>query len=61
MLIGLEYVVAAYVIWVFIFVVYILMTKYRMKTALDTINSIKRRTHKLSENPELTASNENKK
>ena len=43
MLIGLEYVVAAYGIWVGTFVVYIFLTKRRMKIADQTVVVLERR------------------
>ena len=43
MLIGLEYVVAAYVIWVGTFVVYIFFTKRRMKIADQTVVVLERK------------------
>ena len=43
MLIGVEYVVVAYGIWVCTFAVYILMTKRRMRIAGQTVKAIKQR------------------
>ena len=43
MLIGLEYVVAAYGIWVGTFVVYIFLTKRRMKNADQTVTLLEQR------------------
>ena len=59
MLIGVEYVVAAYLIWVFTFAVYILMTKRRMKISGQTIETIKQRLSESSDKPEKTVSIEN--
>jgi len=59
MLIGAEYVVAAYSIWVCTFVVYILMTKRRMKITGKTVEAIKQRFSESSDNPDKTVSIEN--
>ena len=59
MLIGVEYVVAAYGIWVCTFAVYILMTKRRMRMAGQTIEAIKQRVSESSNNPDKTVSIEN--
>ena len=59
MLIGVEYVVAAYLIWVFTFAVYILMTKRRMRISGQTIETIKQRFSESSDNPDKTVSIEN--
>ena len=59
MLIGVEYVVAAYLIWVFTFAVYILMTKRRMRISGQTIDTIKQRFSESSDNPDKTVSIEN--
>ena len=59
MLIGVEYVVAAYLIWVCTFAVYILMTKRRMKISGQTIETIKQRLSESSDNPDTTGSIEN--
>ena len=59
MLIGVEYVVAAYGIWVCTFAVYILMTKRRMKIAGQTVEAIKQRVSESSDNPDKTVSIEN--
>jgi len=56
MLIGLEYVVAAYVIWVGTFVVYIFLTKRRMKIADQTVVVLERR---FSESHEISVFAEN--
>ena len=59
MLIGVEYVVAAYGIWVCTFAVYILMTKRRMRIAGQTVEVLKRRVSESSDNPNKTVSIEN--
>ena len=59
MLFGVEYVVAAYGIWVCTFAVYILMTKRRMRIAGQTVQAIKQRVSELSDNPDKTVSIEN--
>ena len=59
MLIGVEYVVAAYGIWVCTFAVYILMTKRQMRIAGQTIEAIKQRVSESSDNPDKTVSIEN--
>jgi len=59
MLIGVEYVVAAYGIWVCTFAVYILMTKRRMKIAGQTVEAIKQRVSESSDNPDKVVSIEN--
>ena len=59
MLIGVEYVVAAYLIWVCTFAVYILITKRRMKISGQTIETIKQRLSESSDNPDTTVSIEN--
>ena len=59
MLIGVEYVVAAYVIWVCTFAVYILMTKRRMRIAGQTVEAIKQRVSESLDNPDKTVSIEN--
>ena len=59
MLLGIEYVVAAYLIWVFTFAVYILMTKRRMRISGQTIETIKQRFSETSDNPDKTVSIEN--
>ena len=60
MLIGVEYVVAAYGIWVCTFAVYILMTKRQMRIAGQTIEAIKQRVSESSDNPDKKVSIENK-
>ena len=59
MIIGVEYVVAAYLIWVFTFAVYILMTKHRMRIAGQTLEAIKQRVSESSDNTDKTVSIEN--
>ena len=59
MLIGVEYVVAAYLIWVCTFAVYILMTKRRLRISGQTIEIIKQRLSELSDNPDKMVSIEN--
>ena len=59
MLIGVEYVVAAYGIWVCTFAVYILMTKRRMRIAGQTVKAIKQRVSESSDNHDKTVSIEN--
>ena len=59
MLIGVEYVVAAYGIWVCTFAVYILMTKRRMRIAGQTVDEIKQRVSESSDYPYKTVSIEN--
>ena len=56
MLFGVEYVVAAYLIWVCTFAVYILMTKRRMRISGKTIETIKQRLSESSDNPNKTVS-----
>ena len=59
MLIGVEYVVAAYGIWVCTFAVYILMTKRRMRITGQTVEAIKQRVSESLDNPEKKVSIEN--
>ena len=59
MIIGVEYVVTAYGIWVCTFAVYILMTKRRMKIAGQTVEAIKQRVSESSDNPDKAVSIEN--
>ena len=59
MLIGVEYVVAAYGIWVCTFAVYILMVKRRMRIAGQTVEAMKQRVSESSDNPDKTVSIEN--
>ena len=59
MLIGVEYVVAAYLIWICTFAVYILMTKRRMRIEGQTVEAIKQRVSESSDNPDKTVSIEN--
>jgi len=56
MVIGLEYVIAAYGIWVGTFVVYIFFTKWRMKFADQTVVVLERR---FSESNEISLTEEN--
>ena len=56
MLSGVEYVVAAYGIWVCTFAVYILITKRRMRIAGQTVEAIKQRISESSDNPDKTVS-----
>ncbi len=53
MLVGVEYVFAAYGIWVCTFVFYILVTKRRMRIASQTIEAIKQRVSESSDNPDI--------
>ena len=41
--IGIEYVVATYVIWLVTFVVYIFLTKHRLKTTNDAVSLLEKR------------------
>ena len=59
MLTGVEYVVAAYGIWVCTFAVYILMTKRRMRIVGRTLQAIKQRVSESTDNPDKTVSIEN--
>jgi len=59
MLIGVEYVIAAYGIWVCTFVVYILINKRRMRVTGQTFEAIKQRVSESSYNPEKTVNIEN--
>ena len=43
MLIGLEYVIAAYGIWLITFVVYIILTKLRLKTTSHAVAVLEER------------------
>ena len=43
MIIGLEYVIAAYCIWLIIFVVYIILTKLRLKTTSHAVDALEER------------------
>ena len=52
MLIGVEYVVAAYGIWVCTFAVYILMTKRRIRITGQTVEAINQRVSESLDNPE---------
>ena len=59
MLIGVEYVVAAYAIWVCTFAVFILMTKRRMRITGQTVEAINQRVSESLDNPEKKVSIEN--
>ena len=59
MLIGVEYVVAAYLIWICTFAVYILMTKRRMRITSQTVETINQRVSESLDNPEKKVSIEN--
>ena len=59
MLIGLEYVVAAYVIWVGTFAIYIYLTKRSSKNANQTITLLKQRASELQKQSITTENNEN--
>ena len=59
MLIGLEYVVAAYGIWVGTFVVYIFLTKRRMKNADQTVTFLEQRVSESRKKSIPTENNEN--
>ena len=59
MLIGLEYVVAAYVIWVGTFVVYIFLTKRRMKNADQAVTLLEQRVSESRKKSIPTENNEN--
>ena len=52
MLIGVEYVVTAYGIWVCTFAVYILMTKRRMRITEQAVEAINQRVSESLDNPE---------
>ena len=59
MLIGLEYVVAAFGIWVGTFVVYIFLTKRRMKNANQTVTILEQRVTESRKKSIPTENNEN--
>tara|TARA_B100001750_G_C15036731_1_gene364562 strand:- start:138 stop:323 length:186 start_codon:yes stop_codon:yes gene_type:complete len=59
MLTGFEYVVSAYVIWVFTFAVYIIMTKRRMRRISLTLEAINQRISESSDRPDKTVHIEN--
>ena len=59
MLIGLEYVVAAYVIWVGTFAIYIFLTKRSSKNANQTITLLKQRALESRKQSITTENNEN--
>ena len=48
MLIGLEYVIAAYVTWIITFVVYIFLTKRHLKTTSHAVAALEQRVCKTS-------------
>lgn len=50
MLIGLEYVIAAYVIWLSTFVIYILLTKRRLKIVNSSVAALQERKSKIDDN-----------
>ena len=59
MLIGLEYVVAAYVIWVGTFAIYIFLTKRSMKNADQTVTLLEQRVSASRKKSIPTENNEN--
>jgi len=59
MLIGLEYVVAAYVIWVGTFAIYIFLIKRSSKNANQTITLLKQRASESRKQSITTENNEN--
>jgi len=59
MLIGLEYVVAAYGIWVGTFVIYIFLTKRSMKNADQTVTLLEQRVSESRKKSIPTENNEN--
>ena len=59
MLIGLEYVVAAYVIWVGTFAIYIFLIKRSSKNANQTITLLKQRALESRKQSITTENNEN--
>ena len=59
MLIGLEYVVAAYGIWVGTFVIYIFLTKRSMKNADQTVTLLEQRVSESRKKSISTENNEN--
>ena len=59
MLIGLEYVVAAYGIWVGTFAIYILLTKRSMKNADQTVTFLEQRVSESRKKSIPTENNEN--
>ena len=52
MLIGLEYVVAAYGIWLCTFVCYIFLTKRRLKIASHAVDALERKNTESSTRPQ---------
>ena len=61
MLIGLEYVVAAYGIWVGTFAIYIVLTKRSMKNADQTVTLLEQRVSESRKKSIPTENNENSK
>tara|TARA_B100000686_G_scaffold277767_1_gene297423 strand:- start:175 stop:360 length:186 start_codon:yes stop_codon:yes gene_type:complete len=59
MIIGFEYVLSAYLIWVCTFAVYILMTKRKMRILGQTVEAIKQRISESSDNTDKTVCIEN--
>lgn len=59
MLIGLEYVVAAYGIWVGTFAIYIILTKRSMKNADQTVTLLEQRVSESRKKSIPTENNEN--
>ena len=59
MLIGFEYVVAAYIIWVGTFAIYIFLTKRSSKNANQTITLLKQRVSESRKQSITTENNEN--
>ena len=59
MLIGLEYVVAAYVIWVETFAIYIFLTKRNSKNADQTVTLLEQRVSESRKKSIPTENNEN--
>jgi hypothetical protein len=59
MLIGLEYVVAAYGIWVGTFAIYIILTKRSMKNADQTVTLLEQRVSDSRKKSIPTENNEN--
>jgi len=57
--IGLEYVVSAYGIWILTFVVFIYLTKRRLKLTNQTVVSLEQRVSESHENSVSTEDNEN--
>ena len=57
--IGLEYVVSAYGIWVLTFVVFIFLTKRRLKITNQTVVALEQRVSESHENSVSAENNEN--